>query len=92
MKRLKYAAGVFFTLISGVAIGIYGFLQSTLPKTKGHIALEGLSARVEVIRDKWGIPHIFAQDKKGTHHQPWPDNQRCKEGAKRGSGHALELE
>ena len=63
MKMIKYAAGIFFTLIIVVAIGIYIFLQSTLPKTKGNIALEGLSAPVEVIRDKWGVPHIFAQDK-----------------------------
>ena len=64
MKILKYAAGIFFTLIIVVVIGVYAFLQSTLPKTKGNIALEGLSAPVEVIRDKWGVPHIFAQDKK----------------------------
>ena len=63
MKMIKYAAGIFFTLIIVVVIGVYIFLQSTLPKTKGHIALEGLSAPVEVIRDKWGVPHIFAQDK-----------------------------
>ena len=64
MKILKYAAGILFTLIIVVVIGVYAFLQSTLPKTKGNIALEGLSAQVEVIRDKWGVPHIFAQDKK----------------------------
>jgi penicillin amidase len=31
------------------------------PQTAGTIELPGLTAAVEVIRDKWGIPHIFAE-------------------------------
>jgi len=31
------------------------------PQTAGAVDLPGLSAPVEVIRDKWAIPHIFAQ-------------------------------
>jgi penicillin G amidase len=32
------------------------------PKTQGTIAVPGLTAPVEVIRDEWGVPHIYAQD------------------------------
>lgn len=32
--------------------------------TRGRIALPGLDAEVEVIRDAWGIPHIRAQGTK----------------------------
>ena len=64
MRILRYAAGILFALIILAIIGVYAFIQSTLPKTKGEIALKGLSAPVKVIRDKWGVPHVFAGDKK----------------------------
>ena len=31
-----------------------------LPKIEGTIAVPGLKAEVEVIRDSWGVPHIYA--------------------------------
>ena len=36
--------------------------QQSLSKIEGHIDLPGLLAPVEVIRDKWGVPHIFAKN------------------------------
>ncbi len=33
-----------------------------LPKTKGTIELPGLSGRVTVRRDRWGVPHVEAED------------------------------
>jgi penicillin G amidase len=32
------------------------------PKTKGTLRLEGLQAGVEVIRDRWGVPHLYASN------------------------------
>ena len=37
------------------------WLSTSLPETAGTIALPGLKAPVEIIRDKDGIPHIFAE-------------------------------
>ncbi len=31
------------------------------PKTRGKITAEGLSAQVEVFRDRYGVPHIYAR-------------------------------
>jgi len=31
------------------------------PKTRGKITLEGLSAPVEIFRDRYGVPHIYAR-------------------------------
>lgn len=31
-----------------------------LPQTEGELTLPGLSAAVEVLRDRWGVPHIYA--------------------------------
>jgi len=36
--------------------------SAVLPQVSGSIALEGLSAPVRVVRDRWGVPHITAQN------------------------------
>jgi len=52
---------VFFT----IATGSYVFWQfkSSLPQTKGNLELAGLQSEVSVVRDKLGIPHIFAESR-----------------------------
>ncbi|MCP4423270.1 MAG: penicillin acylase family protein, partial [Chloroflexi bacterium] len=35
-----------------------------LPQTEGMIDLPGLSAPAEVLRDKWGVPHIYAKTRR----------------------------
>jgi len=36
--------------------------QARLPQIDGDISVPGLEAEVEVIRDPWGVPHIYAQN------------------------------
>jgi penicillin amidase len=36
--------------------------KSVLAQLDGEIALPGLKQRVEVLRDRWGVPHIYASD------------------------------
>lgn len=36
--------------------------RTRLPKTDGELRLSGLHAPVEVLRDRWGVPHIYASD------------------------------
>jgi penicillin amidase len=38
----------------------YVYLRQSLPQTKGEIRVPGLSAPAEILRDRFGIPHIFA--------------------------------
>lgn len=35
--------------------------RSRLPKLDGQISVEGLKEEVEIIRDEWGIAHIYAK-------------------------------
>ncbi len=35
--------------------------RARLPQTNGLIRIRGLGAPAEVIRDRWGVPHIYAQ-------------------------------
>ena len=38
----------------------YALLRNTVPSPSGTLAVAGLSAPVEVVRDREGVPHIFA--------------------------------
>ncbi|NJM33455.1 MAG: penicillin acylase family protein [Rhodomicrobium sp.] len=45
----------------GIAGG-YVWWSRSLPELDGEAALKGLAREVEVIRDRHGVPHIFAQN------------------------------
>ena len=38
------------------------FVRRPWPQVSGMIAVPGLSSSVEIIRDQWGVPHIYAQN------------------------------
>ena len=47
--------------IAGLAgAAYYLILKRPLARTKGTIRLEGLNGEVEILRDRWGVPHIYA--------------------------------
>lgn len=57
-KTLAVAAGV-----AGLAGGAYYILmRRPLPKKKGTLTFDGLHEPVEVIIDRYGVPHIYAQN------------------------------
>lgn len=66
MKRLgKVLAGFAIALIVLVVILVVvgaWFVRRPWPKVQGEIAVPGLSAPVEVLRDQWGVPHIYAEN------------------------------
>ncbi len=45
----------------------YVYLRRSLPNTAGETAVSGLAAPVEILRDRYGIPHIFAQSEQDAH-------------------------
>jgi len=53
---------VVIALITMVAAGgaLFTFARQSFPQTGGTLKLAGLSGNVEVIRDKFGVPHIYA--------------------------------
>ena len=57
-KTAAAAAGIL-----GLAGGAYYFLtRRPLPKRNGKMRLQGLREAVEVITDRYGVPHIYAQN------------------------------
>jgi penicillin amidase len=66
MKRLaRILAGIGIGLLVIVvilaAVGIW-FVRRPWPQVKGTLAVKGLEASAEVIRDQWGVPHIYAEN------------------------------
>ena len=60
-KTVATAAGL--TGLAGLAGGTYYLLMHRpLPKKKGTLSMEGLHEPVEIITDRYGVPHIYAQN------------------------------
>jgi penicillin amidase len=59
LNRLGVAAGA----TGAVAAGALGYLlRRPLPQVDGELRLKGLNAPIEIVRDRWGIPHISARE------------------------------
>ena len=58
LLRLVLALAV---LLAGAIGAGYVYLRQSLPQTTGELRLAGLSAPVQILRDRYGIPHIFAE-------------------------------
>ena len=66
MRRLARSIAVLLALLavlSAVALAsAYVYLRQSLPKVEGEVPAPALKAAVEVLRDAYGIPHIFASN------------------------------
>ena len=52
------------TFIGTLARGLLTRMsRGRLPQTEGTLTMPGLSANVEIIRDHWGVPHIYAENR-----------------------------
>jgi penicillin amidase len=55
---------VLLALLAVAALAAYLYLRHSLPKLDGDIAVAGAGAPVEVLRDREGVPHIFAASER----------------------------
>ncbi|HKY50913.1 MAG TPA: penicillin acylase family protein [Candidatus Limnocylindria bacterium] len=63
MRRRLIVTGAILVVIVGALSTACGFLViRPLPTVDADLRLLGLNGRVEVLRDKYGVPHIFAGD------------------------------
>ena len=60
--RVCTALVVLTTLVLLTAGGCLILPRKAFPKTTGSVSLAGLQAPVEILRDKYGVPHIYAQN------------------------------
>jgi penicillin G amidase len=49
-------------VVAGLAAGFWvrSRVQRSLPRTDGTLRGTGIGARARIVRDRWGVPHIFA--------------------------------
>lgn len=59
-KKHLLAAALPITLAAGAQV-LQRLQRQTLPQLEGVIKLAGLEQPVEILRDTWGVPHIYAQ-------------------------------
>jgi len=67
VKILKWGVAIVFVILIITVGALYGYLKSTLPDYTGTYHVPGLSGEVEVIRDSYGMPHIFADSDKDAY-------------------------
>src|SRR4030095_14862531 len=59
LQRLGMVAGA----TGAVAAGALGYLlRRPLPQLAGELRVQGSTSPVQIVRDRWGIPHISARD------------------------------
>ncbi len=66
MKIVRYFLLVLLVAVliaaAVVAFFAYQWTNAPLPQVEGTLTIAGLKDRVEVIRDTWGVPHIYASN------------------------------
>jgi len=62
VKTISKIACVLIAILIIVVVGSLIWIKSTLPDYSGSYEVEGISGRIEIIRDSYGIPHIFADN------------------------------
>ncbi|MDQ4007450.1 MAG: penicillin acylase family protein [Actinomycetota bacterium] len=63
LRRHAITAAVVLALllVAGTLTGL-GFARQSFPQTDGEIVVPGLAAEVEVVRDEYGVPQIYADN------------------------------
>lgn len=65
---MKKIIGYFFLSLFFLCLGILFFFVAcfyrSVPKIKGKVSVRGITSEVRIIKDNWGVPHIFAQNEK----------------------------
>jgi penicillin amidase len=68
LRKLLILVFVLCLIVVSVAIGALLWARSeltrALPRISGTVTLDGLSEQVEIYRDEYGIPHIYAQNRE----------------------------
>jgi acyl-homoserine lactone acylase PvdQ len=61
LRNLIIAGGVVLFLAAALGGAWLWVTRQPFPKTRGSITLEGIGVPVEIFRDRYGVPHIYAQ-------------------------------
>src|SRR3989304_2513778 len=59
-RTLRRTALGVLVAAGAVSAGAYYLLRRPVPKARGRGKLRAVRAEVEILRDRWGVPHIYA--------------------------------
>lgn len=62
MKAFIWILSIIAVLVASCVIGMYYFLTTTIAEYDGEVAVTGITSEVRIIRDSYGMPHIYAQN------------------------------
>src|SRR3954471_22774437 len=62
MRRALHILLPVLAIVLILLIAAAQHLRRSLPQVEGEIALHGLGAQVEILRDAYGIPHIYTHN------------------------------
>src|SRR5439155_14972521 len=65
-KALRFLGLVLVLGAAALALG-YVYLRQSLPQLEGEIPVAGIGAAVEILRDAYGVPHIFARSERDAY-------------------------
>jgi penicillin G amidase len=63
LRRIAIAVAVVvvLVLVAGTALAVWSVRRS-FPTTEGRVAVTGLTNDVRVVRDRYGVPHVYAHN------------------------------
>ena len=48
--------------LAAAVVGLWWLFRGTVPPLDGQLTLHGLAAPVEILFDRWAVPHVYARD------------------------------
>jgi penicillin amidase len=67
MRTAFRVLGIFLVVLVLAATGGFLYLRQSLPAWEGEVSVAGLDAPIEILRDRFGVPHIFAASERDAH-------------------------
>src|SRR3954463_3644220 len=62
LAKVGKIAGIALSAVAGLTgVAALTAVRRPLARTSGRLALPGLAAPVQILRDRWGVPHIYAR-------------------------------
>lgn len=61
-RFLVWLVVILLVIVAGLAATGYWFVRRPWPQTQGQVTVAGLTAPVTVVRDRWGVPHLWAEN------------------------------
>ncbi len=61
MKWVTGILGLILLIVAAGGGGAWWWAHGSLPQTSGTLTVQGLAEPVEIVRDRHGVPHIYAQ-------------------------------